>query len=338
MKKPFVFVLIHLAFFFHILWFIISLIKQRPAHIEEKRIKAFQERFRRLNRIDARLDTIEEAYLDANGVLLHLDILAYGNGYPSVVFIPGTSVYAQFYLEFMDALHKKGFNVIGFDPRGHGRSSGARGDYTIVEIVDDALAVVEYARRLFGADVAVAGSSQGGIAAFYAASRDDRLSGAICHNIADLNARDNLVLSTLRLPKVFIPAARRFMKLYRRFGIPVSLYLDLKKEHLKDGTDAASYIREDPLCITWITLRAMNSLVYTRLAKPVEQIKVPIMLIHSDKDTIFPRRYVEEIWNRLTCPNKDYLLLKDTEHLAMTNSVSEVAGPAARWLKKIMNR
>ena len=127
------------------------------------------------------------------------------------------------------------------------------------------------------------------------------------------------------------------MSIYRRFGLPVSLYLDLKKEHLKDGTDAATYIREDPLCVNWITLRAMNSLVHTRLAKPVEQIKVPIMLIHSDKDTIFPGWYVEEIWNRLTCPNKDYLLLKDTEHLVMTNRVSEVAGPAATWLKKIMN-
>lgn len=337
MKKPAIFVFIQLAFVLHILWFIVSLLIQRPRQVNEEHVKAFHERFRRRNKIDVNPDNVEEEYLEANGFLLHLDILAYGTGYPSVVFIPGTSVYAQLYLEFMDAIHKKGFNVIGFDPRGHGRSSGARGDYTIDEIVDDTLAVVDYARKIFGSKVALAGSSQGGIAAFYAAARDDTLSGAICHNIADLNGKDNLILSTLKTPKFLVPMAKRFMRIFKLFSIPISLYLNLKIEHLKDGTDAAAYIKDDPLCVTWITLRAMSSLIFTRLAKPVERITVPIMLVHSEKDTIFPQYYVEDIWNRLMCANKDYLLLKDTEHLAMTNNVPEVAGPAAKWLKKIMN-
>jgi len=65
------------------------------------------------------------------------------------------------------------------------------------------------------------------------------------------------------------------------------------------------------------------------------KITVPIMLIHAENDTIFPKKYVENIFNRLTCKKK-YLLLKDTEHLVMTNNVDDVVPPIADWLKEIM--
>jgi pimeloyl-ACP methyl ester carboxylesterase len=200
------------------------------------------------------------------------------------------------------------------------------------EIVDDALAVVAYARQRFGGKVTVAGSSQGGMAAFYAAARDDSLAAAVCHNIADLNGRDNLQLSQLKIPEWMVPVNLALLKLYGQFAVPISLYLDLSKEFLKDGTDAATYVSEDPLCVTWIKLRALGSLMKTDLAQPVEDITVPVMLIHSDRDNIFPQQYVEDIYNRLNC-SKAYLFLKDREHLVMTNNVDEVAPAIANWLK-----
>jgi esterase/lipase len=78
--------------------------------------------------------------------------------------------------------------------------------------------------------------------------------------------------------------------------------------------------------------------MHTDLAKPVEQITVPIMLImliHAENDTIFPQKYVESIFNRLTCKKK-YLFFKNTEHLVMTNNVDEVVPPVAAWLKEVM--
>ena len=108
--------------------------------------------------------------------------------------------------------------------------------------------------------------------------------------------------------------------------------LDLSLEFLKDGTPVSDYVREDPLCVTWVTLKALASLMRTDLARPVEAITVPVMLIHSDRDTIFPQGYVEDIYKRLTCP-KAYLLLKNRDHLVMTNHVDEVAPSVANWLK-----
>ncbi len=334
MKETILLFIILAVALFHVFWYMVSRLIAGRKLPDEEVIRTFQSQsFKRLG-IDVNMDIIEEGYIDANGFRIHMDILACGEGCPTVVFVPGTSVYAQIYVDFMHALHKQGFNVVGFDPRGHGSSTGPRGDYTINGIVDDTLAVVDYAKKRFGVSVAIAGSSQGGMVAFYAAARDDSLAAAVCHNIADLNGKDNLVLSTLRMPVWSVPLAKFMMSVYKSYAVPISLYLDLRKEKLKDGTDAATFVKRDPLSISWITLKALGSLMNTDLAKPVEEINVPVMLVHAERDNIFPQEYVEGIFDKLTC-EKEYLLLRDKEHLVMTNDVPEIIEPISMWLKKI---
>jgi pimeloyl-ACP methyl ester carboxylesterase len=320
---------------FHIAWYASSCSYQKQAPPDLTTGRDILYSYMNKMKIHADLKNMEDVFIDVNESRLHLIVFPAGKKAPTLVFIPGTSVYAGFYIEYIYAMYKQGFNVIGLDPRGHGLSSGARGDYTITTIVDDALAVVKYARGRFGGRVAVAGSSQGGIAAFYAAARDDSLAGAVCHNIADLNARDNLVLSQVRPPLPLVPLAEFMSRLYGSYSIPISLYLNLKEERMKDGTSAPEYTKTDPIVVKRITIRALGSLLHTDLAKPVEKIKVPIMLVHADKDSIFPQSYVEGIYNRLTCPKK-YLLFKNTEHLVMTNNVDRVVPQVAAWLKEKM--
>lgn len=319
---------------FHLAWFTLTYFKTQKEPPEDEVIASVQAYYDDILHLKAVRDLLEEEYIETRTQRLHLDILANGKGLPTVVFIPGTSAYAQSYMALMHAISENGFNVIGFDPRGHGRSSGPRGDYAINEIATDALDVVAYARRRFNGPVVVAGSSQGGIAAFYAAAMDDSLAGAVCHNLADLNGRENQVLSKLRVPYWLTPAAQILMRIYQGFAIPISLYLDLKKEFFDDGTSVDSYIHKDPLCVTWITFRALNSLLKTPLAQPVEEIKVPIMVVHADKDNIFPQAYVEDIYQRLKC-RKKFLLLKDRGHLVMTNRLEQVIPAITAWLHDV---
>ena len=151
-------------------------------------------------------DRFETDSVTSDGLKLHLDIIEVDKAKPTVVFIPGTSVYAMIYGEFMATLADKGYNVVGFDPRGHGRSEGVRGSYTIPELMADTRAVVAYARDRFGDPIAVAGSSQGGIVAFYVAATDEKLAGVICHNIADLGDPESLKLTrTPSLSRILKP-------------------------------------------------------------------------------------------------------------------------------------
>lgn len=319
---------------FHLVWYALSYYKTHQPLPLAKGVQAFQKAHDDILKLMAVRDQLEERYIETNGFNLHLDILSHGVGFPTVVFIPGTSVYAQVYMAFLQNIYAAGFNVVAFDPRGHGHSSGLRGDYAVDDIVDDALAVVAYARKRFGGKVVIVGSSQGGIAAFYAAAKDSSLAGAVCHNLADLNGKENQVLSQIRVPYWFTPVARMLMRIYQGFAIPISLYLNLKIEYFKNGVRVSDYIKKDPLCVSWITFKALNSLLKTPLAKPVERIATPIMLIHSDKDHIFPQAYVENIYNKLTCPKK-YLLLEDCAHLVMSNRVEEVTPAIAQWLQEI---
>jgi pimeloyl-ACP methyl ester carboxylesterase len=319
---------------FHIGWYLFSHYKKHKPLPDERVIKQFQSAHENTLRLRAVRHVLEEDYIESNGYRLHLDILPGCKNSPVVVFIPGTSIYAQIYTAFMSALHETGFNVVSFDPRGHGRSSGPRGDYTIDGIVDDALTVVAYARRRFKKPVTVVGSSQGGIAAFYTAARDDSLAAAVCHNLADLNGETNQVLSQIRVPLWSTPLVQAVLRLYSGFLIPIALYLDLTKEYLEDGTYVARYIRKDPLAVAWISLRALSSLLKTPLAKPLEAITVPMMVIHPEKDHIFPQWYVESLYNRLRC-KKRFNFLKNRSHMVMTNRVEAVVPDVAAWLKDV---
>ncbi|MBN2160310.1 MAG: alpha/beta fold hydrolase [Spirochaetes bacterium] len=334
MKKKIIIAVVIIGLF-HIIWYAGSCAYQHRGLPDKKEAEAYQDKY--IATLKTGIDTskMEETYIDANGYRLLLTVFPVGNGSPTLVFMPGTTCYAQVYIEFMYTMHRQGFNVIGVDMRGHGMSSGLRGDYTINGLVDDLLAGVKYARDRFGGRVAVAGSSQGGMVAFYAAARDDSLAAAVCHNLADLNGKENLVLTRFRMPQFLVPVAGFMSWLYGSYSIPVSIYLDLDREHVKDGMPISRFVKENPQMVGWITIRALGSMMRTDLAKPVEAIRVPVMMLYSDGDSIFPQAYVEGIYNRLTC-KKNSLLLTKTEHMIATNNVNQIAPATAAWLKGIM--
>lgn len=180
-------------------------------------------------------------------------------GDPVMVFVPGTSVYALLYTEYMYKLSKQGFNVVGFDPRGHGRSSGKRGVYTLGKLVEDALAVIDYAIATYGDRVAVSGSSQGGMIAFYCAAAEPRLKAAVCHNVIAPDEPGNERMT--RWPGLFRPMMPYLSSLrplmdspLGQLMTPVSLYLDLKAETSRLIPDVGRFLKEDPLVASAVSL------------------------------------------------------------------------------------
>ncbi len=261
---------------------------------------------------------------------------------PVVVFVPGTSVYAILYVEFMYLLSKEGFNVVGFDPRGHGMSEGKRGVYTIGQLVEDALAVIRHCKASYGNPVAISGSSQGGIVAFYCAAAEPELAAAVCHNLLAPDEPDNERMTRKpELFRLFMPYLEYLNPLMRSVAgdlmIPVSLYLDLTKETSRLIPDVIHFLRNDPLAVNWVSLSALHSLASTPLARPVEEIKVPVMVIHAGKDNIFPEDYVRRVYGRLRC-EKEFLYLPDYQHLVVTDYPEVLAPSVAAWLKRVISR
>jgi len=280
-------------------------------------------------------DEIEEDSIECGGEKLHLDIFSTDASKRAIVFVPGTSLYALAYAEYMHKMRLLGFNVVGFDPRGHGRSGGRRGSYTLDTLVEDAAAAVGYAMDRFGDGVAISGSSQGGIVAFYEAAADERLAAAVCHNIGVMD--EEAVYSISRWPQVS-RIAGRFMPLaglIPELRLPVSVYLDLTAEPTRFGMNALEFVREDPLVVLAVALKALVSLTSTPPPRPVEEITVPVMVLQAELDAMFTEAYTRSVYDRLTC-DKEFLVVGGASHLILTNDVDAVAPEVAAFLNEHM--
>lgn len=332
-------IVLSVVVFLIIAWYAVSYFFRHRRLANESKIYAFTSWAHESLGIHVDMLRLEQNWLAVNDVPLHIDVLPYRQGAPTVLFIPGTAAYAQIYVQFMFALNERGFNVVGYDPRGHGRSGGPRGDFVFTELYRDAIEVGRYAKRRFGGKLAVCGTSQGGITGLYAISgAPDVFDAGALNNIADLNGRDNLVLSKFAPP---LWALNFFIWLFSkpmgRLVMPLSLYLDFQSQKLNNGMDAATFLSRDPRAVVLYTFRVLASLARTLLPTPIEKMtEVPILLFQGEEDNVFPLPYTEKMYDLLRCP-KRLLIFPGLPHLILTNNVPQVIGPISDWLHEVLD-
>jgi pimeloyl-ACP methyl ester carboxylesterase len=279
-----------------------------------------------------------EEVLPVGGQELHLYHFESKPDDPVMVFVPGTSVYALLYAEYLYKFSRQGFNVVGFDPRGHGKSSGKRGVYTLGGLVEDTLAVIDHCVRTYNDTVAVSGSSQGGMVAFYCAAAEPRLKAAVCHNVISPDEPDNERMT--RWPFLFRPMMP-FLDTLRPLAesplgelmTPIALYLDLKAEKSRLVPDVSRFLRDDPLALSAVSFSALHSLASTPIARKVEDIQTPVMVIHSGGDNIFPEDCIRRVYGRLRC-DKEFVYIPDAPHLVMLDHVDELVPRISAWVKE----
>ncbi len=274
-------------------------------------------------------------YFVSDGLQLHADVLAYDKSAPTVVFIPGTAIYALCYAEFLYKLHQRGFNVVGFDPRGHGRSEGARGDYTVEELMRDTHCAISYATTQFNNNVSLIGSSQGGIVALYMAAKDSRLKGVVCQNFADLTAPEASKLTRFpRLSKYLKPLMLNFGGIMPNTPIPINAYLDLELVKIRHFGNMRNFIDQDPLALHHVSFRALQSLASTPLPKPLNKIETPVMVFQGGDDSIFSVDFTERIYGNLCC-NKRIEVFEGYDHAIMAEAPDLILDPIVQWLEEI---
>ena len=278
-----------------------------------------------------RFERFEPASIEHDGNRLQLDIIEVDKSAPTVVFVPGTAAYGLVYGDYLAALADHGMNVVSFDPRGHGRSSGLTGSYTIAEVISDARAVAAYARGRFDGGLFMSGSSQGGIVAFYTAATDEKLAGVICHNASDLMDPSNLdVTDSPRTVRAISGLVRGLAKLFPKAPIKMERYLNLLS---KGDSPAKQRMLADPYMLKVIRLRALASLTNTKMARPVEEITTPVMLLHAGNDEIFPQSLSEGLIARMTC-DKHLEVYPGLGHFLFSEHIDAVLPAIADWVKQ----
>lgn len=270
-----------------------------------------------------------------DGVQLHLDILANNPGAPNILVVPGTGVYGLCYAGLMLKLEEAGYNAFALDLRGHGRSSGLRGDYTIEELMSDVQCAITYIAENYNDKISLLGSSQGGIVSFYLAACEPRIQSVICQNFADLTAPETVALTRYQnLFRVLKPLVIRFGEILPQTMLPINAYLDLEKINLRYFGNLNNFIEMDPLVIKSISLRALRSLASSPMPKPIEEIETPVMILTGSSDQIFPLSYQEALFEKLN--NKKRLVIyPGKDHALLHENTEEVSPDIIAWLNDI---
>ncbi len=285
-------------------------------------------------------DAIIEDYIKSNDRQIHLDI--YGrdeNLHTTVIFIHGTAVYSRFYADFLYGLYQKGYRVVAPDLPGHGLSAGIRGHFDMKLLTSTIFDVTTYVIEQFGSSVVIMGSSLGGITSLYCIANDDRIKAGICHNAAILSegAHKRIVKVGVgyRILKPLVPMLARIMP---TFHISVWTYLNFENLYQdKSLQEKMDFVLTDKLISDKYTLRALATQMRASLARPIEEIETPIMILNSDNDVLFSVEYMQEIFNRLEkSGNKRLEIIRNAAHLVLQEKKGESLEKIINWLNEVL--
>ncbi len=279
-------------------------------------------------------------YISVNRNKLHLCIRTLDFTNPVILFLAGTGHHtgdgAASYGPLLDQLAREGFTVAGLDVRGHGKSSGRRGDFTMEWVVDDLDAVLDFmATKCPNSPIGILGSSQGGLFALYAAAKGNPLIKTICCHNAMVCHRDGVSVSRApRFFKLMAPFLRMGAALMPTLKLPTSSYLDVRTV-FRDSETQQAYL-DDPLIVKNYSLRSINSLSCARPARPISEISIPTMIITGEKDSLFSVDLMKKVYGELSEP-KRLEVIPGALHLLPIEYVDESLPPIVLWFEETLH-
>ena len=185
----------------------------------------------------------------------------HGEKCPLVIVIHGFTGYKEerHIVAVSQVLNRIGFATLRVDMYGHGHSDGRFQDHTLYKWLNNALAVIDYARNLdFVTDLYLCGHSQGGMTVM--------LAGAMKHDVI----KGLIPLS----PAWMIPEAARAGTL---------LGLDFDPDHIPDRLQAW-----DDRVLDGNYVRVAQTI---HVEEAIDRYTGPVLIVHGDQDEAVPVEY-----------------------------------------------
>lgn len=274
---------------------------------------------------DAALERAEHVFLPFPTGDVHVEVHpADDPGAPAIVFSPGLGGHARFYSPALGALREAGFNVVGVDRPGHGLSQGRRGDAPIDMTLDVLEAVVRYARERFGAAVALAGSSLGGIVSWYALTREPDVAAVVCHNVSHPEIYHEPAM------RLKVPALRALARVAPHAPIPIKRVANFDAVALEPRTLA--YFAEEPDRVwCWkVTARTVASFFDFAVQRDWSAVETPALVLVGGADEMVTADFTRAVMERSMPPAAELRVLPGAGHLLFHDhlplAVEQVAG------------
>jgi alpha-beta hydrolase superfamily lysophospholipase len=130
------------------------------------------------------------------------------------------------------------------------------------------------------------------------------------------------------------PILTRLAGIFPELRIPITSYINLKAEPIRDLGNSKDLLSRGPLLVPYIRLKGMASLANERLPCPVQEISTPVLILHGEKDIIFPQDYIEHIYNRLNC-KKSLKVYQGFHHYILFDHIDTILPDVLEWLEDI---
>ncbi len=251
-------------------------------------------------------------------ITLNVEFYEHPEPKATIIFLPGTGCSASFYHPFLQELSWNGYTIAGLDPRGHGLSTGERGDWSVEEVIEDIRIVKKNLPERV--PIGIMGSSQGGFLALYATHEIEGLSFGICHNGGYLS---ELFLTRTFLLKIFKKLALKFPSL----KVP---HFHVKWRFVFEDRKKLKWLFKNPIFVSRYSLRALHSLF---TYSPKNPPKCPLLLITGEKEYVVPNfvlKMVKKKWNALIT----YKEIKGAGHMLLLEWNDETIKIINEWLEK----
>ena len=265
-----------------------------------------------------------------NGIELHGRLRTVEPSRPTVVLLCGLGFHTFEYEPLATELAARGVNTLSFDYRGHGRSTGPRGRWTLDDLTSDTLAAVSCVRQNGLDRVHLVGNSLGGMIAILAGERDPNIDSVVASNtpahVADfLLTRPRRLLYRLALP---------FSRL-----VPIRISVDhfYAYEQLTDNPAWVERINRDAMIAR---ARQLSMPTYRELLDTwdgpaaIHRLHRPVLLIHGNRDRLQPAAQTEQLYTAANEPKAHRAI--DAGHLPHLDATADFADLVSGWLERII--
>jgi alpha-beta hydrolase superfamily lysophospholipase len=269
--------------------------------------------------VERMLREIENVWIDALDLRIHLDLHRSPRPRGTIVFQPGSGAHARVYFLLGGLLARRGYHVLAIDRPGHGLSGGERGHCTAEDAIAVAGAAIEYARARLAGPVVLMGSSLGGLLTIFGLCKGLRPDAAVAHNFV--------------YPGKLLSMRWRARWVTRHRARPYPLTeLVHGFDRLSDDPAIAGYLRSqaDPGVAWTLSARSVASLL--GFAAPAPPHPPDTLVLTGDRDRAIPAWATRFFtwWSGLR--RYQLVVLPDAGHLLFHDHLDRSVPLVADWL------
>lgn len=213
----------------------------------------------------------------------------------SVVISHGLGEHGGRYAPMAERLHRDGYNVFAIDHRGHGRSSGRRGDiFNFEDCIANLATLISTVVRPLGCPVILFGHSMGGaIATGYTLKHQGQFAA--------------LMLSGPALSTELVPGPMKLISKYLAKAVPFLPVLKIDASLVSRDPEQVRGYEDDPLNLHGsVPIRTVAELAAAidPMPKQFSKITLPLLVMHGAEDQLIPADASKVLYDNCTSEDK----------------------------------